>query len=187
MDWGCPRPACPACQCPAAQPDLPLHALLALAALGWGGPQAPAQRRGPECFSSFSSFSQASVAARPRTRGPASSQQSCSLKHPVPSYHDPDHFHVMSPFNPRPRFVRSSPCLPYSYGYYCHNHQTSALPSAPPAFYKQVQTLLSRYLAWYLGTHGMYLLEYHVDPADAASDVGGSTHSSPPPLCLSSQ
>lgn len=36
----------------------------------------------------------------------------------------PINFHVMSPFNPRPRFVRFSPCLPYSYGYYCHNHQT---------------------------------------------------------------
>lgn len=123
-------------------PCTPLHALLALAGLGWGGPQAPAQRRVPECFSSFSSFSQASVAARPRTRGPASSQQSCSLKHAVPSYHDSDHFHAMSPFNPRPRFVRSSPCLPYSYGYYCHNHQTSALPSAPPAFYKQAQAFI---------------------------------------------
>lgn len=168
-------------QCPAlpGSPGGPAlaHALLALLALAspgkpWLG-RAPSSRpaKGSEMLLElFSSFSQASVAARPRTRGPASSQQSCSLKHPVPSYHDPDHFHVMSPFNPRPRFVRFSPCLPCSYGYYCLNHQTDALPSAPPAFYSQVQALLLRYLSRYFGTHSRYI---GVDPADAASDVGG--------------
>lgn len=108
---------CPACT--AAQP-VPALARLLQALAAWLGraPRAPSSRTSEgarKCFSSFSSSSlMLLLQLAPRTRGPASSQQSCrpQTRRPILSPHDPDHFHVMSPFNPRPRFVRVSPCLP---------------------------------------------------------------------------
>lgn len=146
-DWGArPRPGSPACPaCHAAALPAPAQQSPASPAQSCPcsplpeGPKLPPRRRGLVLFSSFSSFSQASVAARPRTRGPPTAQQSNLSASDIPSQLITTHIVPMSWHHLIPD--RGSSAFPHTihsyprgyYYYYCCDHQRSALLSAPPA------------------------------------------------------
>lgn len=157
VDWGRPRPACPACALgPGRQPSetSPCKPLLAPGLARLVGPRAPAQRGGPRCFSSFSSFSQASVAARP--------------PEPV-DLHPPSNLAASD----APSHLITTPIISMSCHHLIPDRGSSAFPHVSRIvmvifvaitrrqpcplrllhFTRQVQTLVSGYLARYLGTH----------------------------------